>query len=111
MGLTHWDGPGMGGRKDIMSCLALGTRQETQSDSFVKGHTMPGHPPSPVGKRQPAASFPGESHSSSKAEVGAHPSWNLKEIPRACPKTVHEGAAVSWPKHRRQPLPRATFLL
>lgn len=86
MGRTRWDGPGMGGRKDIMSCLALGTRQETQSDSFVKGHTMPGHPPSPVGKRQPAASFPGESHSSSKAEVGAHPSGTSKRYPEHVPR-------------------------
>lgn len=77
-----------------MCCLALGTRQETQSDSFVTGHAMPGHPPNPVGRRQAAASFPGESHSSPKAEVGAHPCWNLEKIPRACPKTARRCSSV-----------------
>lgn len=79
MGLTHWDGPGTGGRKETLSCLALGTRQETRSDSFVKGHTMPAHPTSPVGKRQAAASFPRRSHSSRKAEVRSTP---ILEPPR-----------------------------
>lgn len=65
--------PSMQGRKETLSCLALRTRQETRSHSFVKGHIMPGHPTNPVGNRQAAASFCRKSHSSLKAEVGGTP--------------------------------------
>lgn len=74
MGLTRRDGLGMGGRKETLSCLALRTRQETQSDSFVKGHTMLGHPTSPVGKRQVLPASTGRATAAPKQRLGVHPS-------------------------------------
>lgn len=79
----------MGGKKETLSCLALGTRQETWSDSFVRGHTMPGHPTSPVSKRQAAASVPGKSHSSPKAKIGGTPVLE----PRRNTQSMSQGCA------------------
>lgn len=88
MGLTRQDGLGMGERKETLSCLALRTRQETQFDSFVKGHTMSGHPTSPVGKRQVLPASPGRATAAPKQRLGVRPSWNLEQIPRSYPRAV-----------------------